>query len=280
MSKTLGTINPATDTFDQWLSKTTDMLTAFTTTVGVAANSTGEVSTGNAAIVGSLSANSLVAVNELRGGSLASAGPLNVTSNAVLTGAQVNSTSNTYTVAANVYTISNTFVVGSNSTINAISVVGNSTVTTLSLKSNTFTLQGNSTFSNVATFSANVSVSGNVAITGELSLGSAGVYSGVVTAVSGSSNTIIDTFNTSTYRGCKYVISIKDNSFNNYQLTEILLLQDGTDTFITEYATLKNSSTTLGTVVANVNAGAVRLWLNPIVVTGLTVRVSKNLIVA
>lgn len=73
---------------------------------------------------------------------------------------------------------------------------------------------------------------------------------------------ILDSFATTDYRSGKYLISIKNTNNNDYQTTEIMLLQDGTNTYTTEYATLV-SNTTLGQFSANINSGTVRLYVKP-----------------
>ena len=74
---------------------------------------------------------------------------------------------------------------------------------------------------------------------------------------------IVDTFTTTEFRSGKYLISIKNTDNNDYQTTEIMLLQDGTNASVTEYATLV-SSTVLGTFVANINSTTVRLFITPL----------------
>jgi hypothetical protein len=71
---------------------------------------------------------------------------------------------------------------------------------------------------------------------------------------------IVDSFAGTTYRSGKYLISITAGIA--YQSTEIMILHDGTNAYITEYATLLSGST-LGTFVANVDSGTIRLFVTP-----------------
>lgn len=73
---------------------------------------------------------------------------------------------------------------------------------------------------------------------------------------------IMDSFATTDYRTCKYLISMHETDSNEYQSTEIMLLQDGSLVYTTEYATLI-SSTTLAQFTANINSGTVRLYVVP-----------------
>jgi hypothetical protein len=73
---------------------------------------------------------------------------------------------------------------------------------------------------------------------------------------------ILDTVDVTEHRTCKYLISVKNTNNNEYQSTEIMLLQDGTGAYITEYATLISGST-LAQFSANINSGSVRLYVTP-----------------
>lgn len=73
---------------------------------------------------------------------------------------------------------------------------------------------------------------------------------------------LLDDFTDTNYRAGKYLLSIKDTDNNYYQSTEIMIMHDGTTAYLTEYATLI-SSVTLGIFTANVDSGAVRLYVQP-----------------
>jgi hypothetical protein len=74
----------------------------------------------------------------------------------------------------------------------------------------------------------------------------------------------VDTFAVSSYRSAKYVVSVTDSANTKFQVTEILLLQDGANTYTTEYATLL-SNTALATFSSDISAGNVRLLATPAV---------------
>jgi len=72
----------------------------------------------------------------------------------------------------------------------------------------------------------------------------------------------IDQFGASAVNTVKYVIQMK-NTVNNYiHSTEILLLQDGTDVYLSEYSTLYNNRL-LGSFSADIQSGQVRLRYTP-----------------
>ena len=80
---------------------------------------------------------------------------------------------------------------------------------------------------------------------------------------SASSATItIDSFGVSAINTAKYLIQIK-NTVNNYiHSTEIMLLNDGTDVYLSEYSTVFNNRI-LGTFSADISGGNVRLRYTP-----------------
>ena len=108
-----------------------------------------------------------------------------------------------------------------------------------------------------ATFTGNVSIAGTLTYEDVTNIDSVGI----VTARSGvffgsptvsailtnsattttESQTSIDSFSASTYRSAKYQIQITRGS--EYQVTEISIVHDGSDSYGTEYATLKTGET-------------------------------------
>ena len=88
--------------------------------------------------------------------------------------------------------------------------------------------------------------------------------------------TSIDSFSASTYRSAKYQIQITRGS--EYQVTEISIVHDGTDSYGTEYATLKTGST-LATFSTDVSGGNVRLLATPSSTTSTVFKFTKTTIV-
>jgi hypothetical protein len=75
---------------------------------------------------------------------------------------------------------------------------------------------------------------------------------------------ITDSFPVATYRTAEYTIQVVDNTSPSfgYQMSKLLLVQDGTNAYITEYGQIY-SNTALGAVAtftANISAGVVRLY--------------------
>ncbi len=131
MAKAISNVVIATDTFAQWIATTNEMADTFTN-YALTANSSanGAQVTGNSALIGVFAANTLAAITAIRGGTVQTAANLNITSNAIFTGAVLRSTSNV------VLDVSNTFI---NSTQTSI-VGGQLTATSNAYLNNANTL--------------------------------------------------------------------------------------------------------------------------------------------
>jgi hypothetical protein len=71
----------------------------------------------------------------------------------------------------------------------------------------------------------------------------------------------LDTFAVADFRGAKYFISINNTTTNEVSSTEVMVVHDGTNAFITEYNTVITNaeSTPLATFTADISGGNVRL---------------------
>lgn len=81
-----------------------------------------------------------------------------------------------------------------------------------------------------------------------------------VNSSSSSANQVLHSFSTTEYRSIKYVVQVTSGA--DYQVSEILLLHTGSNSFITEYA-LITSNSVLMTYDADVNSGNARLLMSP-----------------
>jgi len=90
------------------------------------------------------------------------------------------------------------------------------------------------------------------------------------------SQTNIDSFSASTYRSAKYQVQITRGS--EYQVTEISIVHDGSDSYGTEYATLKTGET-LSTFSTDISGGNVRLLATPSSSTSTVFKFTKTAIV-
>jgi hypothetical protein len=74
----------------------------------------------------------------------------------------------------------------------------------------------------------------------------------------GTGGDVVDTFSATTYRSAKYVISV-DNGAGEYETREALVVHDGTNAYITEYAIVYTGSGMLGDATVQMNGGNVEL---------------------
>ena len=143
-----------------------------------------------------------------------------------------------------------------------------------------------------ATFTGNVSIAGTLTYEDVTNIDSVGI----VTARSGvffgsptvsaiitnsattttESQTSIDSFSASTYRSAKYQVQITRGS--EYQVTEISIVHDGSDSYGTEYATLKTGAI-LSTFSTDISGGNVRLLATPSSSTSTVFKFTKTAIV-
>lgn len=78
-------------------------------------------------------------------------------------------------------------------------------------------------------------------------------------AVVSTAPTLIASYAKATYRSAKFVMSITNNNANAYTASELLVLHNGGDAFMSEYAVI-HSNTSFGTFSANADATNVRLY--------------------
>ena len=146
-------------------------------------------------------------------------------------------------------------------------------------------VSGNPTIENTSTLS---SVTGRGATTAtsivlqtgaSLGLGSSTTAEVVRSAVSKSLSTVIatevDTWAASTYRSAKYIVQITQGT--NYQVSEIMVMHNGTTTTMTEFAVLETNGE-LATFTSDVSAGNVRLIVTMGSATAATIKVDKTVI--
>ena len=83
----------------------------------------------------------------------------------------------------------------------------------------------------------------------------------LVTADLDSAAATLDSFSASSFRGAKYYISVNNTTSNEVSSSEVLVVHNGTDAFITEYnLIISNAETTpLATFTADISGGDVRL---------------------
>ena len=74
------------------------------------------------------------------------------------------------------------------------------------------------------------------------------------------SSTAIDSFPSATYRSAKYIITTTDNTNSEYQISEMLVLHDGTTASIVQWGDQFSGSTSRISFTASVATGTVTLY--------------------
>lgn len=98
-------------------------------------------------------------------------------------------------------------------------------------------------------------------------------YSSSSLTTSSTSTQVLDTFASTAFRTAKYLVQVHDTVDNNYQASEILVLHNGTQTYVTEYGLIYTDSS-LASFSADISAGIVRLLVTPTNAENL-IRVSR-----
>lgn len=92
------------------------------------------------------------------------------------------------------------------------------------------------------------------------------------------SEVVVDEWDAAVYRSAKYMIQVDNTDVSSqYQVSEVLLVHNGSATFTTEYAEVL-TSTRIATTDSDINTGKVRLKVTP-TVTNSTIKVTRLAIV-
>jgi hypothetical protein len=98
------------------------------------------------------------------------------------------------------------------------------------------------------------------------------------TAIVGSTTaTAIDTFSATTFRSAKFIVQITQGS--SYQVSEVLVVHNGTTTTMTEYGVLETGSS-LGTLSTDISGGNIRLLVTMGSATSSTIVVYRQALYA
>lgn len=92
-----------------------------------------------------------------------------------------------------------------------------------------------------------------------------------VTLSANTANQPVDSFSASEFRTAKYMVQMTEGT--DYHVTEVMILHDGTDVYISEYGTIFTNAS-LGTFSGDILNGQVRLLVDP-VGSSTTVKVKR-----
>jgi hypothetical protein len=124
---------------------------------------------------------------------------------------------------------------------------GNVTLAANTVVTGSFTVQGNVILSGG---SQSDKVTANVVTTPKIESSNANITVG--------SMTLIDSFLPATYRTAKYVIKASDNT--GYESVEVLLVHNGTESYITVYGVISSTDDDIISISSNIGGGNVNLY--------------------
>ena len=96
----------------------------------------------------------------------------------------------------------------------------------------------------------------------DLQVGEVGLGTYTLTTASAAPNQIADQWNASDFRSAKYQVQVYSASAGEYEISEIFLVHNDVEVFVTEYA-MVNQGTRLATFNASIFNGTVRLLCSP-----------------
>jgi hypothetical protein len=198
------------------------------------------------------------------------------------TGVLLGNTSYRWTMYANTIDVNATgsfanVTVSVNSTMN-VATVNTAYFTGVSTFSGNSVFAANATLQGIVSVTNSVSVTGNTNVTNYLSVNSTSYAYSTKYTVSGTLIQTADAWPIASYRSAEYLVQLTDTATTSYQISKILVLHDGTNSLITEYAQLNNNGL-IGTFTSDINSGNVRLRLIPTTATVVATVTRTNLVV-
>jgi hypothetical protein len=111
-------------------------------------------------------------------------------------------------------------------------------------------------------------------ISGNIKLDETLFNSSSTVITSSTSQFVADSFSSTTYRTTKYLIQVMQTGSSDFYSSEILLIHDGANVYLTEYGTLQSNSSPVSSIDADINSGNVRLLITPSV-SNTTTKISR-----
>ena len=225
--------------------------TAGNVVTGGLITATGNINAGNFNTAGTANAAILTISGNANIGNIGTAGIITATGN--ITGGNVIGTLLTGTLSTAAQP--NITSVG---TLTSVSVSGNANVGNVNT-GGLITATGNITGGNLNAGSGIISTSGNANV-GNVNTTSVTTTRANVAVTTG---TVLDQFAPASFRTAKYYVSAQND--NGYESAEVLLVQDGTNSYITIYGTVSsNAATDIIDLSSNINgvSGNVTLYAN------------------
>jgi hypothetical protein len=300
MSKSVANVVIATDSFSTLITRTNQIADALSNEIVTAnGSSTGATTTGNAAIVGILSSNTIAVTTSLRGGTVSTPGNLNITSNVVFTNGVAtvnsnlivnNSTTSLYsnnttfggnnlaisasntvvsgqaTLAGSVFANGDFYIHNSNTYIDSYSM----TVAGSTIELNPTQLYINATSTSISSntvIDGQLAVANTITISGGILFGPSGIFGQQTFAAIpdlGANTTapqLVWTYPKAGFTLGNFYTVVRTGDAANVQSTQASIITNGTDAYMTVFAVLAAPNTAnLGVFTVGTDAANVNLY--------------------
>ena len=133
------------------------------------------------------------------------------------------------------------------------------------------------TTSGGAAVTGNLTVSSEIDVSGDLNVGDSEIGT-ASTSTSATTQVNISSFSASSFRSAKYLVQVTNSTDSTYHFTEISIIHDGTDTYMTEVGSMFTGAAAEATFTSDISSGSVRLLATPASTDSMTFKVSRQAI--
>ena len=128
-----------------------------------------------------------------------------------------------------------------------------------------------------AAVTGNLTVSSEIDVSGDINFGDSEIGTSS-TATSATTQVSIANVSASTFRSVKYLVQITNSTDSTYHFTEISIIHDGTDTYMTEVGAMFTGAAAEATFTSDISSGNIRLLATPASTDSMTFKVSRQAI--
>ena len=107
-------------------------------------------------------------------------------------------------------------------------------------------------------------------------IGTQGALSGSTVTTTSTAAATVNSFAASEFRSARYTVQITNSTDSTYQVTEIILIHNGTTPEITEYGTVFTGAAVEATFDADISSGSVRLRTTPASSDTMVIKVVRH----
>lgn len=101
------------------------------------------------------------------------------------------------------------------------------------------------------------------------------IYNKVTANISTTIQTAVDSWDITKYRAAKYIVTVAQG--NSYQVSEMLVIHDGSTTHNTEYGVIYTTGSMVASLSTDVNGGTVRLLVTMVNNSAATINIKRTL---